>query len=65
MGRSVPFSLLLAVSCFSRELLLKSPLSGTRPSSWSCLLVGSWISAMLCRRRTLFLLESVYEALRG
>ena len=28
-------------------------------------LVGSWISAMLCRRRTLCLLETVYEALRG
>ena len=28
-------------------------------------LVGSWISAMLCRRRTLCLLEVVYEALRG
>ena len=28
-------------------------------------LVGSWISAMLSRRRTLCLLESVYEALRG
>jgi hypothetical protein len=28
-------------------------------------LVGSWISAMLCRRRTLCLLELVYEALRG
>ena len=28
-------------------------------------LTGSWISAMLCRRRTLCLLETVYEALRG
>ena len=28
-------------------------------------LVGSWISAMLCRRRTLCLLEAVYEAFRG
>ena len=28
-------------------------------------LIGSWISAMLCRRRTLCLLETVHEALRG
>ena len=27
-------------------------------------LTGSWISAMLCRRRTLCLLETVYEAMR-
>ena len=28
-------------------------------------ITGSWISAMLCRRRTLGLLETVYEALRS
>ena len=28
-------------------------------------LVGSWMSAMLCRRRSLCLLELIYEAMRG
>ena len=28
-------------------------------------LVGSWISAMLCRRRSLCQLELIYESLRG